>query len=571
MATDTDRREDTTIAWDAFIWSGGDGARTALAIPDGGGWNELSYADLRGRAEEVSSYLIEKGVGKGDRVAILSESRPEWGIAFFAAIRSGAIVVPLDAKLTLEELAPILSDAGPRTLFVSTAYVEAAQGLKALVSSLDDVVVLDGGETPGELPSMAGLRGASVVPGEERHLDDTAVITYTSGTTGSPKGVMTTFGNLAFQVRTLQQLFHLGPQDVALSILPLNHLLELSFGFLGILSTGGQVCYSNTLYPEEITRIMRERRVTRMVVVPLFLRLLQESIEKEVGRSGPWRRGLFRTAIGTARWAPARSLRRLLFSAVHSRFGGALTEFVSGGAALDVQVADFFHRLGFSVYQGYGLTETSPGVSVNTAAHHRPGSVGRPFPGVSVRILKSAVANGNGEILTRGPHVMKGYYRRDDLTREAVDSEGWLHTGDLGRVDRDGFLYITGRAKSLIVLAGGKKVVPEEVEEVLSRGSTVKEVCVVGARAREGLLKGTEQVCAVVVPEESLALRLGEHTGALEEAVRQEVERLSRRLAPYKRPARTILRLDDLPRTATRKVRRPLVHQWVETQEEMES
>ena len=197
--------------------------------------------------------------------------------------------------------------------------------------------------------------------------------------------------------------------------------------------------------------------------------------------------------------------------------------------------------------------------------------MGRPLPGVSVRILKTDPESKDGEILTRGPHVMKGYYRRDDLTRESIDSEGWLHTGDLGWVDRDGYLYITGRTKSLIVLPGGKKVSPEEVEDILSQGSTVKEVCVVGRHAEEGLLKGTEQVWAVVVPDESLAHDLREHPDVLEDRVREEVERLSRRLAPYKRPARLVLRFDEFPRTATMKIKRSLVNQWLNDRQEVGS
>lgn len=304
-----------------------------------------------------------------------------------------------------------------------------------------------------------------------------------------------------------------------------------------------------------------------MVVVPLFLKMLKGSIEREAERAGPLRRRLFRAALAMARWLPARSVKRLLFHSVHRRLGGALAEFISGGAPLDPQVARFFQRLGFSVYQGYGLTESSPVISANTARHNRLGSVGRPIPGVSVRIQRSGSGEGDGEVLTRGPHVMKGYFGREDLTREVIDKEGWLHTGDLGRTDREGFLYITGRAKNLIVLGGGKKVSPEEVEEVLSRGPAVKEVCVVGRRSKRGVLEGTEEVWAVVVPEDSLAQQLRESPGALEEEVREEIRRLSLDLAPYKRPARVVLRPEELPRTATRKVRRPLLHQWLDSQE----
>ena len=300
-----------------------------------------------------------------------------------------------------------------------------------------------------------------------------------------------------------------------------------------------------------------------MVVVPLFLKLLRETIQKDVMRSGILRRALFRAMLIMARGLPNRGLRRFLFHSVHRQFGGRLTEFICGGAPLDPRVAHFFQRLGFSVYQGYGLTETGPVVSMNTPHHNKIGSVGLPLPGVSVRIIRSDPHVSDGEILTRGPHVMKGYFRREDLTKDVIDAGGWLHTGDLGHIDTAGYLHITGRLKDLIVLGNGKKVHPEEVEDVLCRGASVKEVSVLGRRAQNGLHKDTEEVWAVVVPRDGQ----GEDHHATEQIVLRDVEQLSRTLAPFKRPTRVAVRFEDLPRTTTRKIRRPMIQQWLDSQE----
>jgi long-chain acyl-CoA synthetase len=261
-------------------------------------------------------------------------------------------------------------------------------------------------------------------------------------------------------------------------------------------------------------------------------------------------------------------VRRLLFNKAHKRFGGRLKNFISGGAPLDADVATFFDRLGIPIYQGYGLTETSPVVSVNTPAANKLNSVGRPMAGVRVRILNEDSKDGEGEIVTAGPHVMKGYYKRPDLTEQVIDREGWFYTGDLGRLDEDGFLFITGRLKNLIVLGSGKKVNPGEVEAVVSGSLLIKEVCVVGRISRNGILQGTEEVCAVVVPSESLVRRLKDRLNIAEE-IRDDVARLTQVLAPYKRPSSIYLRFEDLPKTTMRKIKRVRVLEWLEHQEEV--
>ena len=614
------------VQWDDFLPAAVDGARAALAMRSGGSWRDVSYAELRHRVEVLASDLTACGVAAGDRVAILSESRPEWAVAFFAALASGAVAVPLDAKLTPSELACQIENAQPRVLFVSSDRAGVGRELVDRAPGIEHVIVLDRDPTEDGADSM-GASPVGVVPfddaqgglsahrartaqpvrladseprrvgvlgervegqahherPEPRRLDDVAVITYTSGTTGSPKGVMTTFGNLLFQVRSGAELFRLRPRDVSLSILPLNHLLELAGSLLVVLHRGGQVCFAGSLYPQDVADAIRERNVTRMVVVPTFLTLLRRDIERRVQRRGPVGTMAFRAALAAARCIPARSLRRLLFAPLHSEIGGALHDFVCGGAPLDPAVARFFENIGFSVYQGYGMTETSPAIATNAPGANRLGSVGRPLARVEVRIDASNSPVGEGEILTRGPHVMRGYFRREDLTGEAVDAEGWLHTGDIGRFDRDGYLYVTGRIKDLIVLGGGKKVLPEEVEGQLVGSPLFAEICVVGRRASDGIAAGSETVSAVIVPSVALlrkTARTGNHSSfdaarssesarsALQEAADREVERLVQDLAPFKRPTSVVVRLEELPKTSTRKIRRSLVQEWLDGQEE---
>lgn len=539
------------------------GARTALSIKDGH-WNEVSYIELSRKAKDLSDYLIEKGIKRGDRMAILSESRPEWGAVFFASMRSGATLVPLDIKLTATELVSILSDAEPRILFISNDFSETAKALKTLIPSLEEIILLTQGTTDQFL-YYERLKSKTTFEGRDRDSDETALIIYTSGTTGNPKGVMTTFGNLVFQVQNFETLMNLGPKDTFLSILPLNHLLELTGGFLGVLHAGGRVCYCKSLYPQEIAAIMKEKKITYMIAVPMFLKMLKGSIEKEIRRLKGLDKILFGVFYKISEHIPS-YLKRIMFHKIHVQFGGKLKGFIAGGAPLDLEVGRFFDRIGIPIYQGYGLTETSPVITVNWPGNNRLGSVGKPLSGIYVKILKSDESQEEGEILTKGPHVMKGYYKRVDLTSEAIDEQRWFHTGDLGKIDKEGFLYITGRIKNLIVLGGGKKVHPEEVEIALSQSEVIKEICILGKKSKVGAKEGTEEVVAVIVPSDLLK-RKAETLEKMTEEIEEEIKRLGQNLAAYKRPSRIFIHPDELPKTATRKIKRPLVLKWLENEE----
>lgn len=537
----------------------------AMSIKEGDRWREMTYGELSKRAIALCSYLIESGIKQGDRIALLSESKPEWGVAFFGSIRSGAIMVPLDIKLTETELTNILSDCNPRLLLADKKHLELADKVKARVSSIENVYCVD--DTADDAHATIGsLKPKESLPGRERSLDEVALIVYTSGTTGNPKGVQTTFGNVIFQVTSFEDLVDLSNRDRFLSILPLNHLLELTGGFLGILTLGGTVCFCHTIFPQEIIKAMKDRSITGMVAVPLFFRSLKGAIEREIRKKGEEAVKQFEGALQKADALPMEK-RREVFAAVHQQFGGNLRVFIAGGAPLDPEVGVFFDRLGIPVLQGYGLTETSPVISGNGVRANRIGSVGKPLPGVEVKIDTKGSDDQEGEILSRGPHIMKGYYKRDDLTREVIDNDGWFHTGDIGKIDQDGFLFITGRIKNLIVLGGGKKVFPEEVETALSHSQLMKEVCVLSRKSSEGFKEGTEEVCAVIVPSDALASQHKGNPDALKQALKKELDDLGQHLAPYKRPTRIyVYDGDELPKTATRKVKRPLVQEWLNSQ-----
>jgi long-chain acyl-CoA synthetase len=530
--------------------------RPALSIRANGQWTTLTYSELMQRVRRLMGWLGAAGIRRGDRLAILSESRPEWGVAFLASLGSGATLVPLDVKLTVAELEAFMLDAEPRVLFVSSRFAMLGEKLQSAVRTVEHVVVLDPGD--GECAERISVtEPAPPAPASTPH--DTALIVYTSGTTGRPKGVMIRLESLLFEANQLAAIMQFAPGDTLISILPLNHLLELTCGFLAPLRAGGHICYVDTLYPAEILSALRERAARTIVVVPLVLRMLARGLDRERRQAGARQQALFKAAWMLAPRMPVR-LRRLLFRSVHRSLGGKLRSFCSGGSSLDPDVVDFFSRLGIVVYQGYGLTEASPVITLNSPGARRDGSVGRALPGTELRVAGDR-AGEDGEILTRGPHVMQGYYKRADLTRTAVDLDGWLHTGDVGHVDRDGFLYLTGRLKSLIVLPGGKKVYPEEVEEALTTSPAIRDVCVVGGRSSDPLTMGAEEVWAVVTPTEAMVTRFQGHPEELAAEIRREVERLAQRLAPYKRPRSIHVCEGELPKTPSHKVRRDLVRQ----------
>ena len=534
--------------------------RVAVGMKTSLGWNEFTYSGLGMLSRKIGHYLINGlMLQKGERLAILSESMPEYGACVFGSVLAGLITVPLDIKLTEYELQSILSDCEPTVMLVSKSLVEKAKKIQQMVPSIKTILLINEPCCTDEFTSIHMLPENYNCKWRHRSSKSTALIIYTSGTTGAPKGVEITFQNMFAQLEGVEDALEsiLGGKKVTvLSILPMNHLFEMTVGFSIFLSMGFSVYYAKSLKPKDILGIMREKRVEFMIVVPAFLKLLKAGIESELSASPKFVQIIFGAMFNIAKFIPFYCVKKAMFKKIHDKFGGHFMGCISGGAPLDVEVGRFFETIGIKVFQGYGLSETSPVVSVNYDKRNDIASVGRPLKGFEARVDKET-----GELLLRGKSVMKGYHNQPEMTAEVIDSEGWLHTGDIAKITKDGHIYITGRIKNMIVLNGGKKVFPEEVEAVLDKSPYFAETCVLGVTRSFGAKDGTEEVAAVIVPKEDIIAKYDWET--VEKLVRDEVKKLSLQLTPYKRPINITIHKEPLPRTTTRKVKRKEVKELV--------
>lgn len=543
------------------------GDATALQVKDkDGSYRKISYVHLGRRAVDVSSALLKLGLEKGDRVAIFSESRPEWAIAAFGIISCAGIIVPIDVKLSEKEVLFILNDSQAKYICVSEKYMGIINNLRTSLPHIKNIIFFDDSEATGEAILLKNLK---MEEGEDKYRpiypEDAALIVYTSGTTGIAKGVELSYKNLLFQVVAISEIISYSPKDQFLSILPLNHMLEITGGLIAPLYSGACITYCDSVKTTTLVSTMKETHTTAMICVPLILKMLHDSIFKKADKLSPVQRSFFQLLLSISRFLLKFDIRagKLFFKSVHNELGGRLRGFISGGAPLNLEVEINLNAMGFRVLQGYGLTETAPVISVNTYRHNRFGSVGRPLRGAEVEIIKDSDNSREGEIITRGPHVMKGYYKNTEKTAEII-KDGWLYTGDIGYFDRDGFLHISGRSRNLIVLGAGKKVFPEEVEEVIGKSQYIKEICVLSNIAAQGVRKGCEEVYAVIVPNLDILEESERKDGQkVKDKISSEIARLSVNLAEYKRIMDFEIWHDELPKTATKKVKRKMLAEMV--------
>ena len=528
--------------------------KVALAMNSKWGWREWTYKGLSLMAQKLGAYLInDLKIEKGERLAILSESKPEYAPCVFGSALAGLITVPLDNKLTIYELESILSNCEPTVMLCSGENLEKAREIQKRVPSIKHIILMDAALfVDKDTPSLYSIPENYKAKWRRRPLSATAFIIYTSGTTGAPKGVQTTYKNILTQMYDLRPVFdNIMPHDDVrlLSILPMNHLFEMTVGFFAMLINGYTIYYTKSLKPKDILELMAEKRIRFLVTVPAFLKLLKTSAESDIRKKSVFYQFFFNVRYNIARFMP-RVCRRVFFKSVHKMFGAELYGCISGGAPLDEAVGTFFDRIGVRVYQGYGLSETSPVVSVcKRGRNYDLTSVGPILNSFEAKIDKD-----NGELLLKGPSVMKGYYKQEELTKTVIDENGYFHTGDKAEI-RKGNLYITGRLKNMIVLSGGKKVFPEEVENVLGDSPNFAEVCVVGMKRQGGEKDGCEEIVTIIVPTEDFRGKYDNDTD-LEKAVRAEVKELSNRLASYKRPVKIMVRSELLPKTTTNKLKR---------------
>jgi long-chain acyl-CoA synthetase len=554
-----------------------------------GRWTPLGYRELAEQVQDFSLGLLELGVRRGDRVAILSENRPEWAITDYACLAARAADVPIYPTLPARQAEYILRDSGAVAVVVSTAQLEKVRSVRTRLPGLAHVIGLDP-ETagPGVLSFGAVLaRGRAA---RDRHPewhdlalnaapDDLATLIYTSGTTGDPKGVMLSHGNIASNVTTCVDLFSFTAEDECLSFLPLSHIFERMFGHYCMFHAGVVINYAESI--DAVPANMVEIRPHLMASVPRLYEKIYARVLDSVRSSSPLRQRIFAWGrrVGE-RWAElaiekrpvpaalqAQKLLadRLVFAKLRKRTGGRIRFFISGGAPLSPDIARFFYAAGLPVLQGYGLTETSPVMAVNTFQHHRLGTVGKAIPDVRIRIAP------DGEIVTRGPNVMCGYFNKPEATAEAIDEEGWFHTGDIGMLDADGYLSITDRKKDLIVTAGGKNIAPQPIENLTKSSKFVATAVMIGDRRPFPVMLVVPNATQVKGWANHKGLPDGdlEHLLSLPE-VRQKIERevrmTLRDLAQYEMPKKLLLLARDFTLesgelTPTLKVRRRIVEE----------
>ena len=481
------------------------GNKPALAHkPKGGTYEDISYTELDASVAAFSKGLNALGVEKNDRVAILSENRPEWAITDFGSLKVGAVTVPMFSTLTAAQVGYILKDSGAKIICVSTEkQLEKVSAIRDEVPTLEQIIIFDAieGETPEgviQFDAVSELAGEATDSAASE--DDIATIIYTSGTTGNPKGVMLTHANFISNVEACKSLIDVSETDVLLSFLPLSHVFERLGGHYVPLFSGAKIAYAESTFT--VAQNMKEVAPTVMLSVPRLYETMHERILRAVQEGSSLKQKIFHwgVSVGSAVSSaiqqgkkPSAILQlqqgiadKLVFAKLKEATGGRLRFFVSGGAALPQSIAEFFHAAGILILEGYGLTETSPVISMNHPGKWKFGTVGAQVPGIEVQIAE------DGEILTRGPHVMKGYFNNDTATAEVIDADGWFHTGDIGIIDEDGFVKITDRKKNIIVLSNGKNVAPQPIESELVRSPFISQIMVVGSERKN--------LAALIVP-----------------------------------------------------------------------
>ncbi len=468
--------------------------RAVLWQDEFGQWLPISSDQIYQRVRALAGAFLGWGVEKGDRIALIGENRWEWAVADFATLAIGAVNVPIYPTLPGEQIAALLADAGCRIAVVSTRQqLDKLQAVRG-ETSLERILVMDSAAAHGRAIAFSQALAGADERGAERDPEfdalvrsieprDLATLIYTSGTTGEPKGVVLTHGNIATNQNLAAADFSIDASDACISFLPLSHITARALDYV-MYTHGSQVAYCSHF--DKLPQAMREIRPTVFVGVPRVYEKIRQEVERRAALS-PVKRRLLAWALGVGAGhgetvyagrrpasLPWRLADRLAYSKVRAAFGGRVRIFVSGGAPLGLDTAHWFASVGIALWEGYGLTETSPVIALNTPLVHRMGSVGRPLSNLELKL------DADGELLVRGPSVFSGYWSRPEARAESFDAEGWFHTGDIARLDGDGFLYITDRKKELLKTSGGKLVAPQPIENKLKNHSLVAQAALVG-------------------------------------------------------------------------------------------
>jgi len=523
----------------------------------------VTFAELLDRVTRFGRALRRLGLAERDHVAVIAENRVQWAVAYLAIVSHDLVAVPVDKSLPDNEVVTILHASDARAVVFSESYRDTVITLSAAVKGLRHFVDMDLPARDGRLHSMVEMIAAEPA-GEGFPAGDPdalAVIVFTSGSMGRAKGVMLSQRNITANLVGMLRMIELLPEDRFLSVLPLHHTYECTCGLLCPLFSSASVHFSRSL--KTVVEDLQRVRATILLAVPLLYDKMYKRITASIAenRLAATLMPSLKAAAALGEAVGLDDMRRRLFRKVHDKFGGAIRIFIAGGAAPDPEVARGLRALGFTCLQGYGLTETSPILTLNRLRKYKDDAAGLPLCNVEVKILEPD-AEGQGEIVARGPSVMLGYYRDEEATARVI-RDGWFHTGDIGRFDGDGFLHITGRKKNVIVARNGKNVYPEEIEEEVNRIPFVLESAIYAERAANG----DEEICVTVVPNAEEFVRWAEASGEavtselVARLIDREVRALNRKLAPHKQIRRIHIRESEFAKTTTQKIKRHLIHE----------
>lgn len=533
----------------------------AFTLRDSGGvFHGITFTQLKEKMNALGTAFLDLGL-KNSFVAVLSENRFEWCLTYLSVVNGVGVIVPLDKELPENEITSLLTRSGSKAIVTSANYLDTIIKIKNSTPDLKYIICMDGAEGRDGCLSFYDLieRGTKLIEeGDRRYIDSIidpealSMLIFTSGTTDKSKGVMLSHKNVCHDIMAVSQLIYADTRDSILSILPLHHTYECTAGFLTMIYLGVSIGFCEGL--RHISKNLQEYKPTLMMSVPLILESLYSKIVKKAQKEHRYQKLKFGLFTASFLNKLGIDIRRKLFREVHANLGGNLRIIISGAAALNPKISKALRAMGFNILQGYGLTECAPIVTVNRLEVYNDESVGLPIAGVEIKIDEPG-NDGIGEILVRGNNIMIGYYNNPEATEEVL-RDGWLYTGDYGRIDRNGFLHITGRKKNVIVTKNGKNIYPEDIELYLNRSEYIKESLVYGINKDE-----VEEtlICAQIVPDiEQITEKMGS-TPTKEDIlkiIQTEVKKVNKKLSNYKKIQHFDIREEEFDKTTTKKIKR---------------
>lgn len=525
-----------------------------------GKFDKISHKQFREDINSLGTSLIDLGL-KNKRIAVISENRYEWCMAYLSVATGVGIVVPLDKSLPDNEIQNLILRSEVEAIFYSNKYDDIMNKIKEENNSkIKYFISMDLSEEENGVYSQKELvaKGKKLVEeGNRKFLDAEidreamGIMLFTSGTTAMSKAVMLSHKNICSNLNDITSVIKVDQNDRFLSFLPLHHTFECTVGFLYPVSTGGAIAFCEGI--RHIADNIKEFRITAMISVPILFETMYKKVIKGIEKKGKLETVKKGLKISNFLLKFGIDIRKKIFKEIHENVGKDARLFVAGGAALDPETEKGFNELGFTMYQGYGLTESSPVIAAEDDKYQRNGSIGKAFPSLEVKVLEPN-EEGVGELVAKGPSIMLGYYNNEEATKETIDEDGWLHTGDLAKIDKDGYIFISGRKKFVIVLKNGKNIYPEELEALVNKIEGIKESFIYGRPEEDGDYK----ICAKIVYDKEIIEEIYGTTDEekLKDIIWQEVKKVNKTMPAYKYIREIIITDKDLIKTTTQKIKR---------------